>query len=118
MDQAADTIWIAEQAKGIGFDLCGVAAAQEFPELANMRDWLERGYAGEMKYLHDPRRADVRAAMSGVRSVIVCAVNYNSPEKYSTEVASETAEKETPRGAMARFRRGRWIRRRPRRSAA
>src|SRR5882672_12711679 len=72
---AADTAWIAETARSLGFDLCGVAAAQEFPELANMRDWLERGYAGEMKYLHDPRRADVRAAMGGVRSVIVCAVN-------------------------------------------
>jgi len=100
---AADTAWIAETARSLGFDLCGVAAAQEFPELANMRDWLERGYAGEMKYLHDPRRTDVRAAMGGVRSVIVCAVNYNSPERYSTEVASETAEKETPRGWISRY---------------
>jgi len=100
---AADTAWIAETARSLGFDLCGVAAAQDFPELANMRDWLERGYAGEMKYLHDPRRADVRAAMGGVRSVIVCAVNYNSPEKYSTEAASEGAEKEAPRGWISRY---------------
>jgi epoxyqueuosine reductase len=100
---AADTAWIAETAQSLGFDLCGVASAQEFPELANMRDWLERGYAGEMKYLHDPRRADVRAAMGGVRSVIVCAVNYNSPGKYSTEVAGETAEQETPRGWISRY---------------
>src|SRR5215471_10498687 len=84
---AADTVWIAEAAQALGFDLCGVARAAQFPELQKMDDWLARGYAGEMKYLHDPRRADLQAAMSGVRSVIVCAVNYNSPEPYSTEVA-------------------------------
>ncbi|HXJ47421.1 MAG TPA: tRNA epoxyqueuosine(34) reductase QueG [Candidatus Dormibacteraeota bacterium] len=100
---AADTAWIAETARSLGFDLCGVAAAEDFPELANMRDWLERGYAGEMKYLHDPRRMDVRATMGGVRSVIVCAVNYNSPEKYSAEVAGENAERETPRGWISRY---------------
>jgi len=100
---AADTAWIAETAQSLGFDLCGVAAAQDFPELLNMRDWLERGYAGEMKYLYDPRRTDVRAAMGGVRSVIVCAVNYNSREKYSTEVVSEATQEETPRGWISRY---------------
>src|SRR5579859_1884478 len=100
----AETAWIAEAARSLGFDLCGVAAAQDFPELANMRDWLGRGYAGEMKYLHDPRRADLRAAMGGVRSAIVCGVNYNSPEKYSTEVAQEKAkEGEAPRGWISRY---------------
>jgi len=100
---ATETAWIAETARSLGFDLCGVAKAQDFPELANTRDWLERGYAGEMKYLHDPRRADVRAAMSGVRSVIVCAVNYNSREKYSTEVAADENEEKTPRGWISRY---------------
>src|SRR5438034_6341455 len=67
MDQAADTIWIAEQAKGIGFDLCGVVRAEKFPELENTKDWLKRGYAGEMNYLFDPRREDPRGAMPGVQ---------------------------------------------------
>jgi len=102
-EPVAETVWIAETARSLGFDLCGVAAAEEFPELANMRDWLDRGYAGEMKYLHDPRRANVRAAMGGVRSVIVCAVNYNSPEKYSTEVVADKGEEELPRGWVSRY---------------
>ena len=101
---AAETAWIAETAQSLGFDLCGVAAAEDFPELQKMNDWLERGYAGEMKYLHDPRRADLQAAMSGVQSVIVCAINYNSPEPYSTEVArSEASEDDSPRGWISRY---------------
>jgi epoxyqueuosine reductase len=101
---AAETAWIAETACSLGFDLFGVAAAQDFPELANMRDWLERGYAGEMKYLHDPRRADLQSAMNGVRSVIVCAINYNSPEKYSAEIAEDgTSKSDVPRGWISRY---------------
>ncbi|HJZ65457.1 MAG TPA: tRNA epoxyqueuosine(34) reductase QueG [Candidatus Acidoferrum sp.] len=98
---AAETAWIAETARSLGFDLCGVAAAQDFPELQKLNDWLERGYAGEMKYLYDPRRADLQAAMGGVKSAIVCAINYNSPEPYSTEVADE--KDEAPRGWISRY---------------
>ena len=98
---AAETVWIVETARSLGFDLCGVAAAEQFPELARLNDWLERGYAGEMKYLHDPRRADLQAAMSGVRSAIVCAINYNVAQAYSTEV--KVAEAETPRGWISRY---------------
>jgi epoxyqueuosine reductase QueG len=53
-------------------------ASGKIPELLKYPEWLERGYAGEMKYLSDPRRLDPRHAMSGVRSLIVCALNYNS----------------------------------------
>jgi epoxyqueuosine reductase len=101
---AADTAWIAETAQASGFDSCGVARAAEFPELQKMEDWLARGYAGEMAYLHDPRRADLQAAMTGVRSVIVCAINYNSPEPYSTEVSqSESNRSDSPRGWISRY---------------
>ena len=96
---AAETAWIVETARSLGFDLCGVAAAEQFPELARLNDWLQRGYAGEMKYLHDPRRADLQAAMSGVRSAIVCAINYNAPQAYSTEAR----QAETPRGWISRY---------------
>lgn len=97
----ADTAWIAETAQSLGFDLCGVATAQDFPELQKLNDWLARGYAGEMKYLHDPRRADLQAAMGGVKSVIVCAINYNAPGPYSTEVANK--KNEEPRGWISRY---------------
>jgi epoxyqueuosine reductase len=69
--------------------------------LEHYGEWLERGYAGEMKYLADARRQDVRSAASGVRSVIVCALNYNSDQPYSTEIESESVE--VPRGWISRY---------------
>src|SRR5215475_8364129 len=99
---ADETRWICEHAKQIGFELCGVAAAEKFPELLRYPEWLERGYAGEMKYLSDPRRLDPQNAMPGIRSLIVCALNYNSSLPYSAEAApSENANR--PRGWISRY---------------
>ena len=36
---------IKAKARELGFDLCGIAPAAAHPELAFLRDWLERGYA-------------------------------------------------------------------------
>ena len=64
---------VKAEAAAIGFDLCGIAPAGDFPELRFLREWLDRGYAGEMHYLHRTadRRADVRHVMPSARSVIV-----------------------------------------------
>src|SRR6187399_1318759 len=94
------TQWICDRAKLLGFALCGVAPAEKFPELLKYAEWLERGYAGEMKYLSDPRRLDPRHAMSGVRSLVVCALNYNSRFPYSTE---SEADDDRPRGWVSRY---------------
>ena len=83
----SDTIWLESHAKEIGFDLCGVVSAEKFPELARSEEWLARGFAGEMAYLADPRRTDAARAMPGIRSVVVCALNYNAPFPRSTEIA-------------------------------
>lgn len=103
MKQTADMVWIVEQAKAVGFDLCGVARAEEFPELGNTTEWLARGYAGEMKYLHDPRREDPRAAMPGIRSVIVCALGYNTEHPLSTDAKVLLGNEEEPRGWVSRY---------------
>jgi epoxyqueuosine reductase len=102
MTQTADTVWIVERAKGLGFGLCGVVRAEKFPELQNTPEWLERGYAGEMRYLFDPRRADPRSSMPGVRSVIVCLLNYNTEYPLSTDAALPGQEGE-PRGWVSRY---------------
>ena len=102
MKQTTDTDWIVNQAKSVGFDLCGVVRAEEFLELANTSEWLTRGYAGEMKYLHDPRREDPRAAMPGIYSVIVCALNYNTGRSLSTEAMLSDQNGE-PRGWVSRY---------------
>lgn len=91
-----------EHAKEVGFDLCGVVRAKEFPELENTAEWLARGYAGEMKYLHDPRREDPGRAMPGVRSVIVCALSYNTGKPLSTD-AKLPGQEDEPRGWVSRY---------------
>lgn len=105
MKTAADTTWIVERAKASGFALCGVARAEKFPELAQ-EQWLASGYAGEMRYLSDPRRGDPQKAMPGVRSVIVCALNYNSGWPLSTEALKNEAP-DNPRGWLSRYAWGR-----------
>lgn len=80
---------VKREAAAAGFDLCGIAPAESFPELQFFREWLDRGYAGEMHYLHRTadRRADVRAVMPSARCVISLGSVYNTGQPYSTENA-------------------------------
>ncbi len=82
-----------------GFDLCGIAPAADFAELRFLREWLDRGYAGEMAYMRRTaeRRADVRQVLPSARSVIVLGTFYNVDRPYSTEYADPA------RGAIARY---------------
>ncbi len=75
------------QAAALGFDLCGVAPVDDFPELAFLREWLDRGYAGEMAWMARTaeRRRDVRAVMPQARSVIVTGTLYNTDRPYSID---------------------------------
>ncbi len=100
---SADTAWVIAKAQALGFDLCGVAAASDWPELAAQQEWLARGYAGEMRYLHDTRRADPRLVLPEARSVVVCALNYNTAQPYSTEAAASAAAGNVARGWIARY---------------
>ena len=116
MNAPERTAWVCEQARAIGFDLCGVATVAPatsdsaprssfdgtFEELAYLPEWLARGYAGEMNYLRDPRRADPRLVLDGAQSLIVVALNYNSPSAYSTEVPVTHADG-SPRGWISRY---------------
>jgi epoxyqueuosine reductase len=104
MPGAVDTVGMTSEAVkreaiAAGFDLCGIAPAAAFPELAFLREWLDRGYAGEMHYMHRTaeRRADVRNVMPGARSVISLGVVYNTDRPYSTQSADPA------RAALARY---------------
>lgn len=101
MESAADTAWITERANALGFDLCGVARAEKFAELEQFQEWLARGYAGEMRYLEDERRRDPRLLRENMRSVIVCALNYNTDHPYSTQPAS--LKQEPAKGWISRY---------------
>lgn len=102
---AAETAWIVERAREMGFALCGVARLEKFPEHAEFAEWLSRGYAGEMAYLGDARRQEPAQVLSGARSVIVCALNYNTAHRHSNEgMADRDGE---PRGWISRYAWGR-----------
>ena len=80
-----------EKARDLGFDLCGIAPAEALPELGFFREWLGRGYGGQMGYL--PRtarvREDVRRILPSARSVIVTATLYHTDRPLSVESADE-----------------------------
>lgn len=84
---------IKQRARELGFDLCGVARAEHYPELDCLPDWLARGYAGEMAWMarNADRRADVRNVVPGARSVIVTGTLYNTNRPYSEQQASDVA---------------------------
>ena len=102
MGRLADTVRIVDQAKSLGFELCGVVRAERFPELDQTSEWLARGYAGEMKYLADPRRSDPRSVLPGIQSVIVCLLNYNTAQPLSAAPSVVGADGE-PRGWISRY---------------
>jgi len=83
---------IKSLAAAAGFELCGIAPVQDFPELQRFPQWIADGHAGEMKYLESRdeagqlRRASLNSVFPWARSVVVCAVNYNTAHPYSTQV--------------------------------
>ena len=78
---------IKAHALTLGFDACGVAPATGLPELARLREWVDRGYAGDMKWLADTveDRLDLRRVITHARSVIVTATNYQTDRPLSLE---------------------------------
>jgi len=94
---------VHDAAAAAGFDLWGVAPSADTSDLEYFPEWIEAGRAGEMKYLEsrDERGELKRASLSRVapwaKSVIVCAINYNTDHPYSTEV------KDPARGWISRY---------------
>ena len=81
---------IKQLARDTGFDLCGIAPVGEFGELEYFPTWITAQHHGEMRYMEsrtdtgDLKRAALRNVAPWARSVIVCAMNYNSAQPYST----------------------------------
>ncbi len=73
---------VKDLARRLGFDLVGIAPASPIPRGEYLREWLARGCAGEMAYLHRNRdtRLNPAAMLDGARSIIVAAVSYHVPE--------------------------------------
>src|SRR5580698_5984132 len=69
-------------ARECGFELAGVATAEPSGDFARYREWVEKGFAGQMRYLTD-RRAEVRAdpqnLLENARAIICVGKLYNTP---------------------------------------
>src|SRR5947209_2313286 len=94
---------IKSAAKEVGFDLCGIAPVSANPELAYFPEWIASGHGGEMHYLEsradtgELKRSSLQVAAPWARSVVVCAINYNSDQPYSTECTDKS------RGWISRY---------------
>ena len=86
---------VKEAAREAGFELAGIAGVAEFPELEQYSGWIAAGYSGEMKYLKSRddqgqlKRASLQRVAPWARSVVVCAMNYNTAQPYSTAFADK-----------------------------
>ena len=83
---------IKRTAEAAGFDAAGIAPAADASELKHFPTWIAAGHAGEMKYLEardeygDLTRGSLARVAPWARSVVVCAINYNTAHPYSTQV--------------------------------
>ncbi|MEM9399574.1 MAG: tRNA epoxyqueuosine(34) reductase QueG [Verrucomicrobiota bacterium] len=69
------------QAEALGFDVCGIASAQEVSHKAYFMKWLQEGKHAEMGWLaRNPNlRTDPRNVLEGCKSVVVLGTNYYQP---------------------------------------
>lgn len=90
---------IRRRAAELGFDLCGIAPAEAYPELQALGGWLAQGYAGRMTYLNRTarKRANVRHWLPSARSVISVACVYHTNRPLSVERA------DSDRAVIARY---------------
>jgi epoxyqueuosine reductase len=89
---------VKQRAAELGFLACGITDPSPPLHGDQLDQWLARGYAGTMRYLHRQakRRKDPRLIVPQARAVVVVLDNYYQPE---TEV-----ERRPPR--VARYARG------------
>jgi len=98
---------IKQCARAAGFDLCGIAPVRDFGELHVFPAWIADGKHGEMKYMEarnndaagELKRASLARVAPWARSVVVCAINYNTAHPYSTQAPPEHAG----RGWISRY---------------
>lgn len=93
------TAALKSEAHRLGFEMAGACPAVTPPRIGRFREWLEAGYAGQMRYLPDRAEAYAhpRHVLDGVRSLLMLAVNYYS---------GPPAEAGAGQGRVSRYARG------------
>jgi epoxyqueuosine reductase len=85
---------IKDRALQLGFDLVGIAPMAPGRDLDFAREWVERGFGGEMRYLSNPKRFDPRSVLPSIKSVICVGLIYDTPFPYSVEAVGSGQEAE------------------------
>lgn len=82
-----DSFQVKQQAREIGFHLVGIATVDNYQDGAqeHLNDWLNSGYQADMAWMANPKRADIRAYLPQVQSVISVALNYYTPYQHSQQ---------------------------------
>lgn len=80
---------VKQRAAELGFDACGVAAANPPDPENRLEKWLKQGYHADMAWIERTQaiRKDITQWLPGARSVVVVARNYYYPAK-TTELGS------------------------------
>ncbi len=96
--------WIIAEALALGFSDCVIARPDAQQEIARFKEYLKRGYHGDMKYLEQnlDKRADPSLLVPGTKSIICVRMDYlvESPKPRSIPDAPNHA-------IIARYARGR-----------
>jgi epoxyqueuosine reductase len=76
---------VKAKAIDLGFHQVGIASAASDLQSAHeaLQRWLSEGYHGDMHWMENPKRQDIRQVMPDVRSVIAVALNYYTPHPHS-----------------------------------
>jgi epoxyqueuosine reductase len=99
-------------ARALGFDAVGVAPADPPPHADFLREWVARGFAGEMAWLarRTREREDPSRVLPGARSIVAVALVYDEPARSeappsgasASEARSEPKASGVP-GRIARY---------------
>jgi epoxyqueuosine reductase len=102
MTREEKTRLIKALALTLGFDRVGIARAGPSPRTKYYREWLARGYAGSMRYLHRnvERRENPAGLLPGARSVICVTLNYRRSQPRASPPGGG------PVGRIAQYARG------------
>lgn len=86
------------KAVALGFSLFGIAPATDADGFGRFCDWLDRGYAGEMTYLHEYReeRRHPRSVVESVRSVIMLGMEYGPGDRRQGSGVRQQIDSLTP----------------------
>jgi len=97
---------IKDKGRELGFDAVGITDASQVgrEHVEHLQEWLRRGYAGRMEYMHRhlEKRIDPAQLRKGAKSVIVVALNYKPRESIADcglRIADSASDRNSAGGA-------------------